>query len=141
MERIFRKFAKSNINKFIICLVFCMAVLTGMCPQTDTPILRTGQNGVSMICAPASAGDAKVATRETLGQGSNVLRSQFRLEEGSRRLNRYFQTVYLVLETVLPGFLLGLCRVLFEFGERKVIRKAFIIRFIHDLDGRKWVVS
>lgn len=141
MERIFRKFAKNNRNKFIICLVFCAAVLAGMCPRTDTPILRTGQSGAAVICAPASAGDAKVATRETLGQRSSVLRSQIRPENSGRRLNRYFQTVYLALEMVLPGFLIGLCRVLFEFGERKIIREAFIIRFIHDLDGRKWAVS
>lgn len=141
MEKTLRRFAESGINKFIICFVFCMAVLVGICPQTDTHILRSKQDGVNVICAPASDCDTEVATRETLGQGSSILRLQFRFGNSGRMPGGDVQTFYLLLAAVLPGFFLSVCRVLYEFGERKIKRKAFIIRFIHDLDGRKWVVS
>ena len=141
MERLLRRFTENGVNKFIICVVFCMAVLVGICPQTDTHILHSKQDGINMICAPASSHDTEVVTRETMGQGDNIMRAQLRLGTGERRLGRSIQILYLIVTAVLPGFFLSVCRVLFEFGERKIKRKAFIICFIHDLDGRKWVVS
>lgn len=141
MKNLLLKVKEKGVNKFIICFVFCLAVLMGICPETDTHILRSKQDGVNVICAPASAYDAEVATRETLGQGSSIMRAQFRLQTDEERFGRNHQVFYLCITAVLPGFFLSICRILFEFGERSIKRIVFIIRFIHDLDGRKWVVS
>lgn len=141
MKDLLRKITENDVYKFIICVVFCVAVLMGICPQTDTHILRSKQDGVNVICAPASAYDAEVATRETLGQGSSIMRTQLRLGTSESRWGRSIQIFYLFVVAILPGFFLSICRILFEFGERKIGRSAFIIRFIHDLDGRKWIVA
>lgn len=140
MEKVLRDILESGVKKFIICAMFCMAVLVGICPQTDTHILRTKQDGANVICAPASFQNMEVATRETLGQGS-TLRTQLRLTTNERRVGRSILILHLCFAAVQPGFFLSVCRILFEFGTRKIRRKAFIIRFIHDLDGEKWAVS
>lgn len=140
MEKLLRGILDSGVKKFIICAVFCMAVLVGICPQTDTHVLRTKQEGVNVICAPASFQNMEAATRETLGQG-NIVRTQLRLITNERGAARVLQVFHLCFAAVLPGFFLSVCKILFEFGTRRIRRKAFIIRFIHDLDGEKWAVS
>ncbi len=140
MQNIMRKATENLRLKFIVCLLFCMAVLLGVCPETDTHVLRPAQGGVNVICAAASDRDAEVATRETLGQ-YGTLREQYRLRGDARKTDRGLQVFYLFISAILPGVFLCVCRILSECGEWKNSSRAFIIRFIHDLDGSKTVVA
>lgn len=127
------------IRKCILWLALCATVLLGMYAETDSHTLRSAEDGVSVICAPANTGYDSVWTRETGGQEKELKRLEFRLRHSESRKARSIEVFFLFLVAFLPDFFKRACRIFCPGREKMVEREEYIIRYIHNLDGRKRV--
>ena len=136
-EHFLFQLVRSNVQKFILCTVFCLALFAGVMPETSTRIIPSNSTeGGYVITSVVRASENEAWIGET-ARNSSLLRAQFRFRNDERRVNRLLALFYLFVSVVLPGLFLSIYRVLYYFGERFVGKSECIIRFIHDLDGRK----
>lgn len=136
-ERFLFQMVRNKVQKFILCAAFCITLFAGVLPETSTQMMPLNSaEGGFVITSVVRASENEAWIGET-ARNSSLLRAQFRFRNDERRVNRLLTLFYLFVSVVLPGLFLSIYKVLYYFGERFVGKSERIIRFIHDLDGRK----